>query len=147
VEITIKLPDFKFNLFKKTTRRKRRGTAIVETSEGIMVIEEKDGLFYLPGGKTVNHEPRREALMRELMQDTGLQTESVKYLFRHVGYEGLLEEHHKVYLVTPKGELEVDDDEIQFYTPTSDIPLSKVTKEIINRYFDFKKSLQVAAKL
>jgi len=143
VEIKINLPDF-FNLklFKKqSSKRKRRGTAIVETSDGILVSEERGGMFFLPGSETVNHEPRREALTRELIASTGLQSQSIEYIFRYVGYEGLTEEHHKVYLVKPQGEIELDGDELQFYTPDCDLPLSKVTREIIDKYFDFKKSL------
>lgn len=148
MEITIKLPNlFNFKLFKrKSNKRKRRGTAIVETSDGILVSEERGGVFFLPGSETVNHEPRREALTRELIASTGLQSQSIEYIFRYVGYEGLTEEHHKVYLVKPKGEIELDGDELQFYTPGSDLPLSKVTREIIDKYFDFKKSLLIPKK-
>lgn len=123
-------------------KKRRRGTAIVETSKGILVAAERNGLFLLPGGGADKHESRRQATIRELIEETGLAAYSVKYLFSHVGRThkfcggGGVQDHHKVFLVkvhgSPKPRHEIK--QIKYYKPGDKIRLSRCTKEIIKKY-------------
>jgi len=47
-------------------RRRRRGTVIVDTPKGILVVNEGESTYYLPGGGARMGESRRNAAMREL---------------------------------------------------------------------------------
>ena len=43
-------------------RKRRRGTAIVDTSEGILVVSRDNRTFFLPGGGAESGESRRDAV-------------------------------------------------------------------------------------
>jgi 8-oxo-dGTP diphosphatase len=128
-------------------RRRRRGTAIVETERGIVVVAERNGIFLLPGGGAEKHETRTDAAMRDLVEEIGLQPYSVKFLFHHVGRvhkshgHGYFRDHHTVCLVKARGiarprhEIEY----VEYYKPGSRIRISGVTQEIIDRYYAYKK--------
>lgn len=128
-------------------RRRRRGTAIVETERGILVVAGKDRIFLLPGGEAKKHETRMQATMRELGEETGLQPQSAKFLFHHEGRvhkshgHGYFRDHHTVCLVEARGtarphrEIEY----VEYYKPGSGIDISGVTKEIIDRYYAHKR--------
>ena len=60
---------------------RRRGTAIVQTPKGILVVAGKRKMFLLPGGGAHPTESRQRAAIRELEEETGLQATSCKYLF------------------------------------------------------------------
>lgn len=127
--------------------RRRRGTAIVETEEGILVTAGRSRVFLLPGGGANKHETRSQAAMRELREETGLQPYYTKYLFHHTGRvhkshgHGYFRDHHTVCLVkargTPSPHREVK--YVEYYRPGSGIRISGVTKEIIERYYAYKK--------
>jgi len=70
--------------------KRRRGTAIVETSKGILVVSHNNRTFYLPGGGAEKGESRKEAAIRELKEETNLQTLSCSFLFE---YESLTNSH------------------------------------------------------
>jgi len=128
-------------------RRRRRGTAIVETEKGIIVVAERSGIFTLPGGEARKHETRTQAAMRELREETGLQPHSAKCLFHHRGRvhkshgHGYFRDHHTVCLVKAAGtarphrEIEY----VEHYEPGSGIHVSGVTKEIIDTYYAYKR--------
>ena len=64
---------------------RRRGTAIVETPKGILVVTGRSGLYLLPSGAARKGESRTSAAIRELREETGLIAINVKFLFRHMG--------------------------------------------------------------
>ena len=125
---------------------RRRGTAIVETEQGILVTAGRNKVFLLPGGGADHHESRTQAAMRELKEETGLKPLRAKFVFRHLGRvlkshgHGYFQDHHTVVLVeaigTPRPSHKIK--YIDFYKQGSNICLSVVTKEIIDKYYDWK---------
>jgi len=128
-------------------KKRRRGTALVETEKGILVTAGRGGVFLLPGGGANRGESRTKAAMRELREETGLKTYYVKYLFRHRGRvskshgHGYFQDHHTVCLVkahgTPSPRHEIK--HVAFYKPGSGVRISGVTREIIEKYYSYKK--------
>jgi 8-oxo-dGTP pyrophosphatase MutT (NUDIX family) len=128
-------------------QKRRRGTAIVETEKGIIVTAGRSKIFLLPGGGAKKHETRMQAAMRELGEETGLKPYHAKYLFHHRGRvhkshgHGYFRDHHTVCLVKAKGTPHPHHEikYIDYYSQGSDVRISGVTKEIIERYYLFKK--------
>jgi 8-oxo-dGTP diphosphatase len=128
-------------------KKRRRGTALVETEQGILVTAGRGGVFLLPGGGANRGESRTQAAMRELREETGLKPYYVKYLFRHRGRvskshgHGYFQDHHTVCMVkahgTPRPRHEIK--HIAFYRPESGVRISGVTREIIEKYYSYKK--------
>ncbi|MBW4464500.1 MAG: NUDIX domain-containing protein [Pegethrix bostrychoides GSE-TBD4-15B] len=123
------------------TRTRLRGTALVETEQGILIVSE-DGLrFSLPGGAAEKDELWIETAIRELREETGLKAYSAIYLFSHMGgirkrSSGYSRNYHKVFLIqaegVPKPRQEIQ--AIQFYQPGDPVKLSNSTRIILNRY-------------
>jgi len=88
---------------------RRRGTAIVDTPNGILVVSLDGSNFTLPGGGAHLDESRREAAIRELMEETGMKAVDLTHLFEFMGgmhkgpRGGNLRNAHKVFLVTATG--------------------------------------------
>ena len=129
-------------------KKRRRGTAIVETEKGILVTAGRGGVFLLPGGGANRGETRIEAAMRELREETGLKPYYAKYLFRHTGKvhkshgHGYFQDHHTVCLIKAHGAPPNPRHEIKhiaFYKPGSGVRISRVTREIIEKYYSYKK--------
>jgi 8-oxo-dGTP diphosphatase len=86
--------------------------------------------------------------MRELREETGLRPLHAKFLFRHLGRvskshgNGYFQDHHTVVLVdavgTPKPSHEIK--YVDYYKPGSNIHISGVTREIIDKYYAWKVS-------
>ena len=70
------------NLKNKMTINRHRGTAIVDTPNGILVASGRKKIFLLPGGGTERKkkESRRKAAIRELREETGLIAKKRIYL-------------------------------------------------------------------
>jgi len=129
-------------------RKRRRGTAIVETEKGILVTAGKSRIFLLPGGGAGKGESRIAAAVRELREETGLKSYSAKVLFRHKGYphkshkRGYFMDYHTVCLIKAEGAAKPHKEiaHVAYYKPGSDIRISRTTKEILHRYYRFKES-------
>ena len=128
-------------------RKRRRGTAIVETEEGILVTAGRGKVFILPGGGANRGETRTKAAMRELREETGLKPYYAKYLFRHIGKvnkshgHGYFQDHHTVCLIKAKG-MPRPHHEIKYvayYKLGSGVSISGVTREIIEKYYAYKR--------
>jgi len=130
----------------KVTKR-RRGTAIVDTEKGILVTAGRGGVFILPGGGAGKHETRTEAAVRELRAETGLKPYYVKYLFRYAGRvhkshgHGYFRDYHTVCLIRAAGDARPRHEikHIAYYKPGSEVRISGVTREIIEKYYAYKK--------
>ena len=116
--------------------RRRRGTAIVETKEGILVVSRNNRTFFLPGGGAENDESRRDAAIRELKEETGLQAVTCRFLFEYPTFVN----DHKVFLIKATGNAEPEN-EIKYidYFDGSNLKLSYTTWEIIELYHLRKK--------
>ena len=133
-------------------RRRRRGTAIVETEKGILVAAGRSKVFLLPGGGANRGESRTKAAMRELREETDLRSYRTKYLFRHRGRvhkshgQGYFQDHHTVCLIKAKGipRLRHEIKHVAYYKPGSKVHISRVTREIIDKYYDYKKKRRLS---
>lgn len=127
--------------------RRRRGTAIVDSSHGVLVVSENGKLFSLPGGGASRRESREEAAKRELREETGLVAEKCTFLFRFVGrihkdYKGgYYRDYHKVFLVTTNG-TPAPCREIRHiaYFDGSNVKVSPTSRRIIEKYGQLKAS-------
>jgi 8-oxo-dGTP diphosphatase len=126
---------------------RRRGTAIVDTKQGILVTAGRKKVFLLPGGKAEQNESRTSAAIRELREETGLQAIHTKFLFRYAGGisksygHGYFRDHHTVCLIEAKGTARPDHEikYVDYYRPGRKIHLSRTTKKIIDKYYALKK--------
>jgi 8-oxo-dGTP diphosphatase len=117
--------------------KRRRGTAIVETPKGILVVSHNNRTFYLPGGGAEISETRKDAAIRELKEETSLQTLACKFLFE---FESLTN-NHKVFLIESSG-VAKPSSEIKYinYFDGSNLKVSATTWEILEQYHITKKS-------
>ena len=79
--------------------KRRRGTAIVDTPKGILVVSHDNRTFYLPGGGAEVGESQRNAAIRELKEETNLHTINCSYLFDYDTFTN----SHKVFLIESIG--------------------------------------------
>lgn len=128
---------------------RRRGTAIVNTSKGILVCSGRRKIFLLPGGGTNKGETRKHAAMRELKEETGLLSLRRKYLFTYTEPKYTLEgkkrkivNKHKVFLIKAKGHAKPRHEvkHIEYWNPKSKIKLSYHTKRIIEKFSKIPKA-------
>ena len=126
-------------MVEKVTTRRRRGTAIVETPDGILVVSRDNRTFFLPGGGAENGETRRDAAVRELREETGLEVVKCRFLFEYPSFVN----DHKVFLMETAGVAEPDS-EIRYidFFDGSNLKVSDSSWEIIELYHlqqDIKK--------
>jgi 8-oxo-dGTP diphosphatase len=127
---------------------RRRGTAIVELEKGILLTAGSHGAFILPGGGAKKGESRFMAALRELTEESGLLPYAAEIIFKQKGkiqstHSGKhkFQDHHTVCLVKASGTPRPgggDAKRISYYYPGSTVRISKTTKEIIERYYDWK---------
>jgi 8-oxo-dGTP diphosphatase len=128
--------------------RRRRGTVIIETDIGILLTSGNGKVFILPGGGAEKGESRFVAALRELAEETRLRPYSAEIIFRHLGRvkptlsgRGYFQDHHTVCLVKATGEARPgggDARHIAYYCPGCSIKVSTTTKEIIQKYYQWK---------
>lgn len=127
-------------------KRRRRGTAIVETDRGILLTAGRPGKpFILPGGEAKKDESRFVSALRELTEETRLLPYSARVIFRHKGKVNRkygYQDYHTVCVVKATGTPRAgggDAKRLGYYSPGCNTWISKTTKEIIERYYDWKK--------
>jgi len=118
-------------------RRRRRGTVIVDTPNGILVVNEGERTYYLPGGGARRGESRRSAAIRELLEETGLKATKCSYLFEYTSDYNL----HKVFLIEATG-VAKPRKEIKnlAYFNGSNVNVSDTTRRIIEIYHEMKNN-------
>jgi 8-oxo-dGTP diphosphatase len=130
------------------TYKRRRGAAIVETEEGILVVSGRSKLFILPGGGARKGESREKAAIRELKEETGLVAYYSEFLFEHMGskhkayQDGYFRNYSKVFLIKATGKAKPMHETryVAYYKPESNIKISYNTKLMIDKYIDWKNS-------
>jgi len=129
-------------------RTRRRGTAIVDTPRGILVVSLDGSNFTLPGGGARRDESRRDAAIRELMEETGMKAVDLTRLFEFMGgiHEGprggTFRNAHEVFLVTATGTPEPGQEVKRIaYYDGSGPSLTPSAKKIIGRYLSTKGEL------
>lgn len=126
---------------------RRKGVAIVETKEGILVVAGRRKIFALPGGGAEKGESRKKAAMRELREETGLWTKRTKYLFSYKGYQWhdhkdrRVVNHAKVFLITAHGKVRPRHEikHIAYWKLGNNLRISKRTEALIKEYLSMKK--------
>jgi len=141
---------------------RRRGTAIIETPSGILVVAGNHSKYMLPGGGANRGESRFIAALRELAEETSLHPYEAKIIFNHLGPEhpsfsrkGKFQDHHTVCVVKATGTIRLRDDAKRLayidlnslkgfdpFNPAKEIRISHTTKEIIERFRNWKNSRQ-----
>jgi len=122
-------------------RARRRGTAVVATSDGILVVSKDGRHFILPGGGARRYESEIDAAVRELREETGLETVDIVYLFDFRGRVrtgtrgGSFRNAHKVFLVTATGVPEPRQEirRVAYYDGSSP-KISYSARKIIEKY-------------
>ncbi len=125
---------------------RRRGTAIVDSDHGILLVSNSSRLYLLPGGGAKKSEDRMDAAIRELKSETGLDTKSCRFLFSFDEPEDKkLRNLHKVYLIEAEGEISQATKEkkhIEYWHEGSKLNLSNSSRLIIERYMqEFKTTV------
>ncbi|GET41249.1 NUDIX domain-containing protein [Microseira wollei] len=125
---------------------RRRGTAIVETKAGILIVEESNGVYSLPGGGVHQGELTEAAAIRELREETCLEAVSTQFLFDHWGRLHSVDDRqrqnqHAVFLIEAIGTPQPNDGivSIRFYQPGDDVLLSQSARKIIEKYLTLKQ--------
>lgn len=125
---------------------RKRGTAIIDTDRGILLISTSNRLYILPGGGAKKDENRMDAAIREVKAETGLVPKNCKYLFSFDEPEDRkLRNLHEVFLIevdSIKAKPPNQRKHIEYWHEGSKLNLSNSTTLIIDRYMrEFKTSV------
>lgn len=124
-------------------RIRKRGTVILKNRHGILVVQEPNGSWSLPGGGIDRDEPDVVGALRELTEETTVKGKNANYQFEirgrvHRGRHGRRYVNlYKVYEVTeyenrPKPSHEIR--RINYWKPGKHIRLTSTTKKILDAY-------------
>ena len=109
----------------------------MEFKKGILAVSTNGENFMLPGGGAKKGESQKKAAIRELYEETGLKTKSIKYFFSYSPKtKKLVKNNNKVFIVKaigkpkPKNEIKY----IKFWKSKSKISLTSGAKEAVERY-------------
>ncbi len=151
--ITLPYPFDRWTRYEDLTKsprnqiNRRRGGAIIERPEGVLVVAGNSGKYLLPGGGAHKGESRMDAAIRELKEETGLVAKSCKFLFSHEdGVERKIRNFHKVFLIEADGRphhVSSESSHIAYWKPDdgSSLNISPTTKLLIEKYYsEFKTS-------
>ena len=82
---------------------RKRATIIVQMPEGILLVSHsRKPNFMLPGGGVRKRESSMSAAIRELYEETGLHTKSIRYLFT---FNSLFRKHEVFFAEKVEGRL------------------------------------------
>jgi 8-oxo-dGTP diphosphatase len=111
--------------------KRRRGTSIVDTIRGILVVSRDNRTYYLPGGGAEKGESHKTAAIRELKEETSLETVACRFLFEYESFT----DNHEVYLIETLGAA-MPSNEIKYidYFTGSNLKVSNATWEILQLY-------------
>jgi 8-oxo-dGTP diphosphatase len=128
--------------------KRRRGTAIIQTPKGIILTADKLNIFILPGGGAEKGETVKDATIREIKEELGLNTKSIRYLFKlkdkpykndkphKYPADSYIEDTNYVFLVEtigiPKPKHEIE--RARYYVKGSKIEMYQSTKDILKRF-------------
>jgi len=137
-------------------KKQRRGTAILETPDGILMNSMEKDKFILPGGRAEKGESRIEAVVRELREETHLHASVVMELFEHTkpprpGKK--FQNYHKVFYVKASGKVAIGNEvkHIGYYKPGIDSidgrKVSWIHKNILKKYYKLRESKPELFKL
>jgi 8-oxo-dGTP diphosphatase len=117
------------------TSKRRRGSVIVDTLRGILVVSHENRNFCLPGGGAEKGESYKAAAIRELKEETSLETVVCRFLFEYQSFNA----NHKVFLIEACG-VAKPSNEIKYidYFTGSNLKVSNATWEILELYHEMK---------
>jgi len=109
--------------------------------EGVLLAGDSSGLVLLPGGGVNHGESPTAAATRELLEETGLTTLSLRFLFHHESPTNL---HHVYYCEAEGDPVAADDADYLVFLDQpameSTLNLSPATRTILTRF----EALQLA---
>lgn len=119
-------------------QKKFRATVIVETHNGILLARTGRGLLMLPGGGVDAGEQPISAAIRELKEETELESISAVFLFAHESAHYL----HQVFHISAVGAAKASQEitEIACYHDGLRRSLSRSSAEIIDKFLRHKCS-------
>lgn len=111
--------------------KRRRGTVIVDTLRGILVVSHENRIFYLPGGGAEKGESYKAAAIRELKEETCLETVACRFLFEYESFNA----NHEVFLMETCG-VAKPSSEIRYldYFTGSNLKVSNASWDILELY-------------